>query len=170
MAVVLYDANNNKIDHLTQWDKKQTIVIKGLSVSAAPEFHIANASCREAIRVTSVLDNGALTVSIPDEILEDGLPFLMYAYQMDSSGSAQTIYTIGVPVHPRQKYGRNTGIKRTGKESILSPLGQTLRDRCGLLFAETGDQLRSHSPVFTSRDFLRSPVSWRTGLCVCRER
>lgn len=103
MAVVLYDANNNKIDHLTQWDKKQTIVIKGLSVSAAPEFHIANASCREAIRVTSVLDNGALTVSIPDEILEDGLPFLMYAYQMDSSGSAQTIYTIGVPVHPRQK-------------------------------------------------------------------
>ena len=68
------------------------------------------------------------------------------------------------------KYGRNTGIKRTGKESILSPLGQTLRDRCGLLFAETGDQLRSHSPVFTSRDFLRSPVSWRTGLCICRER
>ena len=60
--------------------------------------------------------------------------------------------------------------KRTGKESILSPLGQTLRDRCGLLFAETGDQLRSHSPVFTSRDFLRSPVSWRTGLCICRER
>ena len=36
--------------------------------------------------------------------------------------------------------------------------------------AETGDQLRSHSPVFTSRDFLRSPVSWRTGLCVCWER
>lgn len=68
------------------------------------------------------------------------------------------------------KYGRNTGIKGAGKESILSPLGQTLRDRCGLLFAETGDQLRSHSPVFTSRDFLRSPVSWRTGLCVCRER
>lgn len=68
------------------------------------------------------------------------------------------------------KYGRNTGIKRAGKENIRSPLGQTLRDRCGLLFAETGDQLRSHSPVFTSRDFLRSPVSWRTGLCVCWER
>ena len=68
------------------------------------------------------------------------------------------------------KYGRNTGIKRAGKENIRSPLGQTLRDRCGLLFAETGDQLRSHSPVFTSRDFLRSPVSWRTGLCICRER
>ena len=68
------------------------------------------------------------------------------------------------------KYGRNTGIKRAGKENIRSPLGQTLRDRCGLLFAETGNQLRSHSPVFTSRDFLRSPVSWRTGLCVCWER
>ena len=62
------------------------------------------------------------------------------------------------------------GGERAGKENIRSPLGQTLRDRCGLLFAETGDQLRSHSPVFTSRDFLRSPVSWRTGLCVCWER
>ena len=65
---------------------------------------------------------------------------------------------------------RHTPAYRSTAESILSPLGQTLRDRCGLLFAETGDQLRSHSPVFTSRDFLRSPVSWRTGLCICRER
>ncbi len=60
--------------------------------------------------------------------------------------------------------------KEPEKKAFSLPLGQTLRDRCGLLFAETGDQLRSHSPVFTSRDFLRSPVSWRTGLCICRER
>ena len=96
---------------------------------------------------------------------------LDYLIQIRGYGLVDAVHAlVGGEIRHTPAYGRNTGIKRTGKESILSPLGQTLRDRCGLLFAETGDQLRSHSPVFTSRDFLRSPVSWRTGLCICRER
>ena len=94
---------------------------------------------------------------------------LDYLIQIRGYGLVDAVHALVGGEIPQEPAYRSTA-ERTGKESILSPLGQTLRDRCGLLFAETGDQLRSHSPVFTSRDFLRSPVSWRTGLCVCWER
>ena len=95
---------------------------------------------------------------------------LDYLIQIRGYGLVDAVHALVGGEIPQEPAYRSTAEIQVSKENIRSPLGQTLRDRCGLLFAETGDQLRSHSPVFTSRDFLRSPVSWRTGLCVCWER
>ena len=95
---------------------------------------------------------------------------LDYLIQIRGYGLVDAVHAlVGGEIRHTPAY-RSTAEIQVSKELEKKAFSLPWARRCALLFAETGDQLRSHSPVFTSRDFLRSPVSWRTGLCICRER
>ena len=81
---------------------------------------------------------------------------LDYLIQIRGYGLVDAVHALVVDEIRHTPAYRSTAEIQVSKEpekKAFSLPGQTLRDRCGLLFAETGNQLRSHSPVFTSRDF-----------------
>ena len=61
-------------------------------------------------------------------------------------------------------------VRKEPEKTIFSPLGQTVRHRCCFVFAAARNQQRGYQPVLPGRAFLCGTVSWRAGLCVCRER
>ena len=99
---------------------------------------------------------------------------LDYLIQIRGYGLVDAVHAlVGGEIRHTPAY-RSTAEIQVSKEPEMKAFSLPWARHCATAavsyFAETGNQLRSHSPVFTSRDFLRSPVSWRTGLCVCWER
>lgn len=99
---------------------------------------------------------------------------LDYLIQIRGYGLVDAVHALVGGEIPQEPAYRSTAEIQVSKEPEKKTFALPWARRCAtaavFYLQKRGDQLRSHSPVFTSRDFLRSPVSWRTGLCVCWER
>ncbi len=89
--------SNYVTDSLYQWDINQDLIINGLDLSVAPEIHFANANMDRAIVRQSTLDNGVVTVRIPNSLLQEALTIKAYVGLYDGE-VFRTIETIEIPV------------------------------------------------------------------------
>lgn len=103
------DSYGNPIEHYTQWDVDQTmkIILNGCKegyLAIPPEVHFANAKSKEALVVNSTVQgNDTIVVDVPDALLEDEYPLLVYVYLADKNdaSSKKTIATIEIPIDKR---------------------------------------------------------------------
>lgn len=109
--VTCYDLNDNTINNFFQWDVDQKIVIKikGCDqeyLSIAPEVHFTNVKRDEALIVRSTVSNGdTITADVPNILLQENYPLLVYVYLTDSQdvSSQKTILYSEIPIRKRQK-------------------------------------------------------------------
>lgn len=101
--VVCYDIDGNILDHLTQWDTGQKIVVKSAKTTSVPEFHFCNPHSKEALVVSSIIDGESIIAEVPNVLLQEAFPITVYMYYETDDESAETVYTITIPVSPRKR-------------------------------------------------------------------
>lgn len=130
------DLNGNTINKFYQWDIDQKIVInlEGCDVNYlknAPEVHFCNSSRKEALVVRSTVSNhDTITVDVPNILLQEAYPLLVYVYLTDAndSSSQKTILYSEIPVRKRAKpsdYLYVENITRVTAEMIKKEIEQT---------------------------------------------
>lgn len=130
------DLNGDTINKFYQWDIDQKIVInlKGCDVNYlknAPEVHFCNSSRKEALVVRSTVSNhDTITVDVPNILLQEACPLLVYVYLTDAndSSSQKTILYSEIPVRKRAKpsdYLYVENITRVTAEMIKKEIEQT---------------------------------------------
>lgn len=101
--VTCLDSYGEVITNLTQWDVNQSLTIENTGLTSAPLFHFCNKNSKEALVVKSTLENGVITVKVPNILLQEGIPIIAYLYAYSSLTSGKTLATIKIPVRPRPK-------------------------------------------------------------------
>ena len=130
------DLNGDTINKFYQWDIDQKIVInlEGCDVNYlknAPEVHFCNSSRKEALVVRSTVSNhDTITVDVPNILLQEAYPLLVYVYltDADDSSSQKTILYSEIPVRKRAKpsdYLYVENITRVTAEMIKKEIEQT---------------------------------------------
>ena len=130
------DLNGVTINKFYQWDIDQKIVInlEGCDVNYlknAPEVHFCNSSRKEALVVRSTVSNhDTITVDVPNILLQEAYPLLVYVYLTDAndSSSQKTILYSEIPVRKRAKpsdYLYVENITRVTAEMIKKEIEQT---------------------------------------------
>lgn len=133
------DLNGDTINRFYQWDIDQKIVInlEGCDVNYlknAPEVHFCNSSRKEALVVRStVSNNDTITVDVPNILLQEACPLLVYVYLTDAndSSSQKTILYSEIPVRKRAKpsdYLYVENITRVTAEMIKKEIEKTTLD------------------------------------------
>ena len=133
------DLNGDTINKFYQWDVDQKIVInlEGCDVNYlknAPEVHFCNSSRKEALVVRSTVSNhDTVTVDVPNVLLQEAYPLLVYVYLTDAndSSSQKTILYSEIPVRKRampSDYLYVENISRVTAEMIKKEIEQTTLD------------------------------------------
>lgn len=137
--ITCLDLNRNTINNFFQWDVDQKIMIelKGCDenyLSIAPEVHFSNTSRKEALVVRSTVSNkDTITVDVPNVLLQESFPLLVYVYLTDSQdvSSQKTILYSEIPIRKRQKpsdYEYVENITRITAEDIKNEIELATRD------------------------------------------
>ena len=87
-------------EHLYQWDKGQSITIKGVVAEGTPAIHFCNKKSERAIVVIPTNSSGVYTGTIPNSLLREPYPIIAYLYAYDDT-IGRTIKTIEIPVENR---------------------------------------------------------------------
>ena len=103
MNIVCKDINGNLLEKLYQWDIGVKIVMTGIETSSLVDFHITNDPCGTAIVAEGIESDDGYTVDIPDELLREDSPIIMYIYEHNEDGDGRTISLIAIPVIHRAK-------------------------------------------------------------------
>lgn len=133
------DLNGDTVNRFYQWDVDQKIVInlEGCDVNYlknAPEVHFCNSSRKEALVVRSTVSNhDTITVDVPNVLLQEAYPLLVYVYLTDAndSSSQKTILYSEIPVRRRampSDYLYVENITRVTAEMIKKEIEQTTLD------------------------------------------
>ena len=102
--VTCLDAYGEIVNSFTQWDINQTLTVRDSGLTVAPAFHFCNKNSKEALVVVSTMDeNGVLTVKVPNILLTEATPIIAYIYAYINITSAKTLATIRIPVEKRAK-------------------------------------------------------------------
>lgn len=122
--ITCLDIDGNSIDHLTQWDVDQqlVIVIHGCDddyLSIAPNVHFSNSKRKEEALVvrSTVTNNNTITVDIPNILLQEPYPLLVYVYLTDSDkvttkkSPQKTILSTEIPIRKRAKPSKYTYVE-----------------------------------------------------------
>lgn len=143
------DLNGDTINKFYQWDIDQKIVInlEGCDknyLKNAPEVHFCNSSRKEALVVRSAVSNhDTITVDVPNVLLQEAYPLLVYVYLTDAndSSSQKTILYSEIPVRKRampSDYLYVENITRVTAETIKKDIEQsTLEARTNAIAAIT---------------------------------
>lgn len=131
------DTYDNPIEHFTQWDvdQKVKIVLDGVEdgyLAIAPEVHFANAKSTEALVVRSTVQgNNTIIADVPNILLQEYYPLLIYVYLTDSNdvSSQKTIIKIEIPIRKRavpSDYEYVENIERITAEQIKQEIKDEL--------------------------------------------
>ena len=101
--ISLYDSLGNELDHLTQWDVNQYLVIDGAITDPIPEAHFCNIDSESTISVTPTVESGKIKALIPNELLKQRYTIRAYLYYEMESGSFRTMHDVEFPVRPRKR-------------------------------------------------------------------
>lgn len=112
--VLCYGSDGKLLKLLYQWDCNQKIYFTGLPTSPCPVFHFCNRRSTEALVVNSEPTTGGVTVEIPNILLQEPEPLIIYVYAGTGDNSGRTVHALQVPVVPRAmpndyEYKENTG-------------------------------------------------------------
>lgn len=93
-----------KVDHVTQWDKGQTICFSNsYDLTDPPTVHWCNRMSEEALQVKTAIDNGKIYADIPNTLLQEPYPLIGYVYLYKSEDISETILQIRIPLKSRPK-------------------------------------------------------------------
>lgn len=98
--IVCYDADGNILNHFTQWDVDQILVIRGADTSSAPQIHFSNSAMENALVIQSSINLGGIFAIVPSVLLQHSLPIIAHLYY---SNMPKTKYSVRIPVMPRNK-------------------------------------------------------------------
>ena len=101
--ITCLDSYGEVITNLTQWDVNQSLTIKNTGLTSAPLFHFCNKNSKEALVVKSTLKDDVVTVQVPNILLQEGIPIMVYLYAYSSLTSGKTLATAKIPVRPRPR-------------------------------------------------------------------
>lgn len=158
------DLNGDTINKFYQWDIDQKIVInlEGCDVNYLknePEVHFCNSSRKEALVVRSTVSNhDTITVDVPNILLQEACPLLVYVYLTDAndSSSQKTILYSEIPVRKRAKpsdYLYVENITRVTAEMIKKEIEQTtLNARTDAIAAITSTKENDCTEVDNKKD------------------
>lgn len=93
---------NYTTDNVYQWDLNHTLKITGLIVDNAPTVHFCNKKSDLAIVVQSELEDGVITVPIPNQLLQEPYNIIAYVH-LYNDNHAKTIEIINIPLIKRAK-------------------------------------------------------------------
>ena len=96
------DSYGKAVTSLTQWDINQTLFIENWEYDA-PTFHFCNKNSTGSLPVTGSVNNGTVTVKIPNILLTEALPITAYVYLYEGSDAGKTVYVIRIPVRAKPK-------------------------------------------------------------------
>lgn len=97
-----YAYNNYLTDNLYQWDINQELTISGLNLVDAPEIHFESADMERALVRQSTINDGVVTVRIPNSLLQK--PHTIRAYVGVYEGDTfKVIEEVEIPVIARAK-------------------------------------------------------------------
>ena len=89
-------------DSLWQWDLNQTLELRGLNLSSAPEVHFSNANMDRAIVRQATNVDQVVRVEIPNSLLQD--PLTIQAHVGIYEGKTfKVIEKVVIPVNPRKR-------------------------------------------------------------------
>lgn len=95
------DLDEQPISHLTQWDANQEIIIPG-EFTDNHIVHFCNKNSEYALCVQStLLSDGKIQVAIPNILLCEPFPILIYVYSTTEETGKRTIISGKIPVRPR---------------------------------------------------------------------
>lgn len=103
----IYSSTGDEINYLTQWDLNRVMALDNtkLGLSEAPVFHFCNKVSKEALVVTSTLEDDVITVKIPNALLEEPYGVIAYVYiytdEDDDEQTAKTAAIIRIPLTAR---------------------------------------------------------------------
>lgn len=103
MSITCYDSDGNVLKSLYQWDNNQTLTVQGLDMPPTPVFHFCNRLSNLALVVNPTVSGTAVTVSIPNILLQQAEPIIAYVYQDTENNGYRTMHAIHIPVIPRPK-------------------------------------------------------------------
>lgn len=137
------DTYDNPIEHFTQWDvdQKVKIVLDGVEdgyLAIAPEVHFANAKSTEALVVRSTVQgNNTIIADVPNILLQEYYPLLIYVYLTDSKdvSSQKTIIKIEIPIRKRavpSDYEYVENIERITAEQIKQEIKNELYESAAI--------------------------------------
>lgn len=112
--VICYGSDGTILKLLYQWDCNQVIYFTGLPASPLPVFHFCNKNSTEALVVNSEVALGGVSVKVPNILLQEPVPLIIYVYMNTGNDGARTIHALQIPVVPRAVpddyvYTENTG-------------------------------------------------------------
>lgn len=137
------DTYDNPIEHFTQWDvdQKVKIVLDDVEdgyLAIAPEVHFANAKSTEALVVRSTVQgNNTIIADVPNILLQEYYPLLIYVYLTDSKdvSSQKTIIKIEIPIRKRavpSDYEYVENIERITAEQIKQEIKNELYESAAI--------------------------------------
>lgn len=101
--IICYKPDGHILDYYTQWDVGQQLMIKGVDLSSAPYFYFTNSISDTAYVMPSEVSGGAVVVNVPDVLLQDAMPLIVYISYNQDSYIGTTEHTVRIPVMPRAK-------------------------------------------------------------------
>lgn len=151
-----YDMHGNSINGFTQWDIDQEIVMKIEScddnhiedgyMKIDPEVHFSNVKRDKALVVrASVIEDDIIKVKVPNILLTEPYPLLIYVYYTSSKNSAaqSTIIYTELPIRKRNEphdYYYVENIERITadmiKDEVRVGVNQTLNERTDAMWTE----------------------------------
>lgn len=124
--VTCLDKNGKSITHFTQWDKNQTISMEiDYNWTEAPEIHFCNKKSEEATAVKSMLNGNKITAVVPDDLLKEAIPIIIYVYEIDQTTgeiSGRSLASVTIPVIARVKANEEIQIT-TPAEPVITTIG-----------------------------------------------
>jgi hypothetical protein len=126
------DQYGRAVTSLTQWDVNQTLYIENWEHDA-PTFHFCNTQSKKSLPVTGELYNGTVTVKIPNILLTQAYPIIVYVYVYDND-NGRTMYVVRIPVKSKPQpeeyeYEENIdGINLAQLDARISTLIETARE------------------------------------------
>lgn len=131
LDITCYESDGiTKVDHVTQWDKGQTICFDTYGLAEPPTVHWCNRMSEEAFQVKTTLKNGKFYTVIPNLLLQEPYPIIGYVYLYKSSSISETILQIRIPLKSRQKPSDYYYIDNVDKVSLA-----TLENKVNKLYA-----------------------------------
>lgn len=140
------DSYGNTINHFTQWDIDQKVIIPIDSCNlpeselpsspayATPEVHFCNTKMDERYIVRSeVVDGKTISAEVPNILLQEPYPILVYVYMVDSqdASSQKAILRNEIPVRKAVKpsdYFYIENIRRITAEMIKEEIKSAVED------------------------------------------
>lgn len=101
--IMVYDAQNEPISRLVQWDRNITIMIEEADISKNYNVHFFNHTSDEACVMESSYSGGILRVKVPNILLTQEHTIFGYIYKEESTDEGRSIYGFRIAVRKRAK-------------------------------------------------------------------